>query len=599
MKNRFFAVLLVLSVLLSGCSELTAPPATSTAPTDSGATVPTGAPVDTDLLQSDAGMFTDRDRDPAYNEKKAVTVQFNGDSAAASSNAVAINGTNVILTAEATYVLSGTLNDSSVIVDAGSSDKIQIVLSGVNITSNTSAAIYVKNADKVFVTLADGTENTLSNGGNFASSVDSSIDAPLFSRQDLTINGSGSLSIQSPAGHGIVCKDDLAITGGVYSIQTAGHGIDANDSIRIAGGTLNIESGKDGIHAENSDDTSLGFVYLSAGTLDLKTDGDGISAGSWLQLSGGNLKILAGGGSENGEKDHANNMMGPGGMGPGERPGGRPRSTVNVTTTEESTSVKGLKAAGNILISAGTFTIDSADDAIHGNTNVTVNGGDLTLKTGDDGLHADQPLCITGGAISITESYEGLEAQNIVVSGGVTKLKATDDGLNAAGGTDSSGIGGNRPGGDHFFGGMGGHSDGSIVISGGDLYINASGDGMDANGKLEITGGHTVVVGPTRGDTATLDYDISGTISGGTFIGTGASGMAQTFSDSAQGVVSVQVGSGIAGTQIKLIAADGTELISYAPELDFNVVILSTPEMVKGETYTLSVGHTVQEFKAN
>ena len=599
MKNRFFAVLLALTVLLAGCSELTAPPATSTTPTDSGATVPTGTPVDTDLLQSDAGMFTDRDRDPAYHEKKAVTVQLNGDSAAASSNAVAINGTNVILTAEATYVLSGTLNDGSIIVDAGSSDKIQIVLSGVNITSNTSAAIYVKNADKVFVTLAAGSENTLTNGGSFASSVDSGIDAPLFSRQDLTINGNGSLSIHSPAGHGIVCKDDLSITGGTHSIQSSCHGIDANDSVRIGGGTLNIESGKDGIHAENSDDTSLGFVYLSAGTLDLKTGGDGISAENWLQLSGGNLKILAGGGSENGEKDHTNNMMPPGGMGPGERPGGRPRSTVNVTTTEESTSMKGLKAAGNILISAGTVTIDSADDAIHGNTNVTVNGGDLTLKTGDDGLHADNTLSITGGTISISESYEGLEAQNIAISGGVTKLKATDDGLNAAGGTDSSGTGGIRPGGDHFIGGMGGASDGSITISGGDLYINASGDGMDANGKLEITGGHTVVIGPTRGDTATLDYDISGTITGGTFIGTGASGMAQTFSDSAQGVISVQVGSGAAGTQIKLTAADGTELICYTPELDFNVVILSTPQMVKGETYTLTIGDITKDFQAS
>lgn len=599
MKNRFFAVLLALTVLLAGCSELTAPPETSTTPTDSGATVPTGTPVDTDLLQSDTGMFTDRDRDPAYHEKKAVTVQLNGDSAAASSNAVAINGTNVILTAEATYVLSGTLNDCSIIVDAGSSDKIQIVLSGVNITSNTSAAIYVKNADKVFVTLAAGSENTLTNGGSFASSVDSGIDAPLFSRQDLTINGNGSLSIHSPAGHGIVCKDDLSITGGTHSIQSSGHGIDANDSVRIGGGTLNIESGKDGIHAENSDDTSLGFVYLSAGTLDLKTDGDGISAGNWLQLSGGNLKILAGGGSENREKDHANNMMPPGGMGPGERPGGRPRSTVNVTTTEESTSMKGLKAAGNILISAGTVTIDSADDAIHGNTNVTVNGGDLTLKTGDDGLHADNTLSITGGTISISESYEGLEAQNIAISGGVTKLKATDDGLNAAGGTDSSGTGGIRPGGDHFIGGMGGASDGSITISGGDLYINASGDGMDANGKLEITGGHTVVVGPTRGDTATLDFDVSGTINGGTFIGTGASGMAQTFSNSAQGVISVRVGSGTAGTQIKLTANDGSELICYTPELDFKVVILSTPQMVKGETYTLTIGDITKDFQAS
>ena len=140
------------------------------------------------------------------------------------------------------------------------------------------------------------------------------------------------------------------------------------------------------------------------------------------------------------------------------------------------------------------------------------------------------------------------------------KLVASDDGLNAAGGTDSSGTIGGRDG---MFGGggksgMGGgfggmsSGNGSIVISGGNLYINSSGDGLDANGTLEITGGYTVVVGPTQGDTATLDYDKSGIITGGTFIGTGASGMAQTFSDSKQGVIAVSVGNQAAGTQIIL-----------------------------------------------
>jgi hypothetical protein len=200
-----------------------------------------------------------------------------------------------------------------------------------------------------------------------------------------------------------------------------------------------------------------------------------------------------------------------------------------------------------------------------------------------------------------------LEALHIDVQGGNIQLVANDDGLNAAGGVDQSGtkggrdgmfggpggMGGGRPG-----GGMSAHSNGSIQISGGTLYVNASGDGIDANGTLEITGGHTTVAGPTRGDTATLDYDQSATISGGTFIGTGASGMAQTFSDSRQGVVAVSVGNQPAGTEIVLKDAMDNTLITYQPELDFAVVILSSPDIVKGQTYTITVGSQCGEFEA-
>ena len=158
---------------------------------------------------------------------------------------------------------------------------------------------------------------------------------------------------------------------------------------------------------------------------------------------------------------------------------------------------------------------------------------------------------------------------------------------------------GGGPGG--MGGGFGGMSsgNGSIVISGGNLYINSSGDGLDANGTLEISGGYIVVVGPTQGDTATLDYDTSGIITGGTFIGTGASGMAQTFSDSKQGVVAVSVGHQTAGTQIILKDKNGNTILEHTPELNFAVVILSSPELVKGEAYTITVGSQSAEFEAS
>jgi hypothetical protein len=268
--------------------------------------------------------------------------------------------------------------------------------------------------------------------------------------------------------------------------------------------------------------------------------------------------------------------------------------------------MKGLKADGGILISNGMLNIDSADDAIHSDDLFVINGGNVTISSGDDGIHAETDLTITAGTIEIKESYEGLEAVNILISGGKTTLKATDDGLNAAGGMDSSGAGGRDEmfgggmGGPGRPGGMGGASNGSIVITGGELHVQASGDGLDANGYLEITGGYTVVCGPNQGDTATLDYDTGATISGGVFIGTGAAGMAQTFSSNTQGVIAVSVGGGqSSGVKITVSDSNGKELVSYQPELAFSVIIFSTPELISGQSYHVRVGSVEGDITAN
>ncbi len=566
---------------------------------------------------SDEDMFSNRDTKSDYDKTSAIIVKLNDSSASCENDTVEIDGSTVTITDEGTYILSGTLSDGMIIIDTEETDKPQLVFDGVNITSETSAPVYVKNADKVFVTLAEGSENSLSNGGEFIQIDDNNIDGVVFSKQDLTFNGSGSLTVTSPANHGIVCKDDLVFTGGAYTVSSASHGLDANDSIRIKDTTLEIASGKDGIHTENSDDSSKGFFYMEKGNINIEAEGDGISAGAYAQIKDGNIDILAGGGSENGTKTssdswgnfggHGGMMGGHGGMGqkPDRKPTGMSLSDTTDTTsadTEESTSMKGIKAEGNLVVENGAFNINSADDSLHSNSSLTINAGTFEIASGDDGIHAEEKLKITGGTINITESYEGLEALDIAVSDGDISLVATDDGLNAAGGTDSSGMGGRDNG---MFGGggpggmMGGTSNGSIVISGGKLHINASGDGIDANGSLEISGGYTVVVGPTMGDTATLDYDSSAVISGGTFIGTGASGMAQTFSSSEnQGVISISAGTQNANTSITVKNTLGKSIVTFAPELSFNVVIISTPEIQKGETYKISVGSETAEFQA-
>lgn len=597
--KHLWILILTLALLLSGCRGGTSADGTEHS---SGGQTQESTEAGTSNTEETApvavsDLFSDRDFETSYDESKSALITLNGDSAACSSNAVQISGSTVTITDEGTYILSGTLNDGMIIVNSEKTDKTQLILNGVTIHSETSAPIYILQSDKVFITLAEGTENALSNGGSFTAIDENNIDAVIFSKEDLTLNGSGSLSITSPAGHGIVSKDELTLTGGMYTINCASHGLTGKDNVCVANAALTITSGKDGIHAENADDATLGFVYIESGTFDIAAEGDGLSAAATLQIAGGSFRITSGGGSANAEKQTSDSWGGFMGGGRGGPMGGGASSTES---NDDSTSIKGIKASGNLSISAGSFAIDAADDAVHSNANLTVSGGTFEIATGDDGFHADETLTVTAGTINITESYEGLEGLHIEVSGGNITLVASDDGLNAAGGTDQSGFGGMR-GNDRFGGGMGagGSSDGSIVISGGTVNVTSSGDGIDANGTLTISGGFTTVCGPTQGDTATLDYDVSAVITGGSFIGTGASGMAQTFSDSEQGVLALQVGSQPAGTQIVLTDAQGNTLISYAPALNFAVVILSTPEMVKGETYTITVGSASGEFSAN
>ena len=200
-------------------------------------------------------MFTERDLSGEYDENEAGTITLNGSSAATSaSSGVTIDGSTVTISAEGVYIVSGTLTDGQIIVDADDAAKVQIVLKGASITSRTSAALYVKSADKVFVTTAAGTENTLANGGSFTAD-----DGAVFAKDDITFNGNGSLTVESPSGHGIVGKDDVKIAGGTLTVNAANHGIEANDSVRIAEAAITIDAqSKDGIHVSDDSDEEQG-----------------------------------------------------------------------------------------------------------------------------------------------------------------------------------------------------------------------------------------------------------------------------------------------------------------------------------------------------
>lgn len=590
---------LILS-LLSGCNNSNNDAANNSSTTSIETSADSSAEsAKTDTSQIDSELFTARNFDTEYDASKAVKIQLNGNSATASSDSVKISGSTIRITEDTTHIITGALNDGMIIVEAEDTEKLQLVLNGVNINSKTSSALYIISADKVFVTLADGTENTLSNGGSFEAIDESNIDGAVFSKQDLTFNGSGTLAVTSPAGHGIVCKDDLVFTSGSYKVTSASHGLDANDSVRIANASITIDAGKDGIHSENTYDPSLGFVYILSGSMNIEAEGDGVSAGSYLQIKSGAIQLLTGGGYKNGTKESSGSYGGF--MG-----GGRPDRPVSSTVAEESsTSMKGLKAVSDILISDGTITIDSADDSIHSNASITIDGGTFKIASGDDGVHADDTLTVTSCNMNVSNSYEGLESQTIYLKGGDIEITSSDDGINASGGTDSSGTSGGRDG---MFGGKGGmgggmssSSNGVIEISGGKLTVYAGGDGIDSNGRLAISDGYVYVANPTSGDTSVLDADISPIITGGTFISTGATTMmAQSFdTSSTQGVIAFTTGTQSAGSAITVKDASGNTLISYEAEYTYVLVIISSPDIVKDETYTLTVGSVSNSIQAS
>lgn len=265
-KQAFVPLALSALVTLSACSTVDASePISSSAQTVPAESTPAESAVSStsDTAENSSELFTDRDLEIGYDEETSARITLSGDSASSDSDAVQISGSTVTITDEGTYILSGVLNNGMVVVSAEDTDKVQLVLNGVQITNETSAAIYIPEADKVFITTVDGTENVLTNGGTYSAIDDNNIDAVIFSKSDLTLNGAGTLTINAAAGHGIVSKDDLVLTSGTYLITAASHGLSGKDSVRIANGSYTITAGKDGIQAENTDDASLGYLYIA------------------------------------------------------------------------------------------------------------------------------------------------------------------------------------------------------------------------------------------------------------------------------------------------------------------------------------------------
>ena len=571
--------------------------------------------VDEDAEQnSDSTYFTTNDQYGNWDTSGATQITLTGDGATISGNGAYTVDGNVVITNAGYYVVTGTLTDGYISVDAYDSSKVFIMLDGVEISCSDDACIRVDQADKVFLTLAEGSQNSLTSGSSYCTeALNDGTDGAIFAHDDLTINGTGSLTVDAQYRHGIAANDDLVITGGTITVTAEADAIHANDSLRIKEASVTVDAGDDGLVTSNEEEN--GYFYIESGTLDITAADDAIHTTGDITIAGGSITIDAGD--------------------------------------------DGIHSDSNVFISNGSILIEDCYEGIEA-LNIDVSGGDITIYPHDDGFNANGGSgdMFGGGGMGGHGGGPGGDQSSDGESGGET-------------GRGHGGGHGGRPGGDH--GGWSGgdqSSDGEmpirpdmgstdgemptppemestdgemptppdmgsteggqmpsdlnsgqdnaqtaekaadsescIKISGGTItIINETGndaDGLDSNGDILISGGTIYISLVGTGSNSAVDYasESGGVaeISGGTIIACGASSMAESF-DTSSTQASILYNTGTtaeAGTTLAIKDSDGNVLLSWEVPCSFSSALISCPEMQVGGTYTVVVGESSEEI---
>ena len=561
--------------------------------------------------------FTDREKSGSYKVSEAVKITLNKTTATVSGSGAKADGSTITITEEGVYIVSGTLEDGQIIVDASDSDKVQIVLNGVNINCETNAAIYVREADKVFITLAENSSNTLGGGNEYTQIDDNTVDGVIFSKSDLVCNGTGSLTIEADYKHGIVSKDDLVITGGTYKITAADNGITAKDQLKILDGSFNIDAANSAVKAKNADNAELGNIYIAGGIFTIEAEQDGFHATGSIVVDDGTITVNSGDDGFHAELD----------------------TVIHGGTILVEKSNEGLEGK-RVVVNGGDITVNASDDGINAansgddgaNAANSGDGGVNAANSGDDGANATNPGANAAGSgdDDSNAASSNNDSSAAVNSGDDSSISGAADGKeppqmppDTENGSDmqpsqdfdpeNAPSGGNAP--QNFDPGNapsdgdapqmmqggpggGGNSELYIKITGGTLTVSADGDGLDSNGGLLVTGGTTIVYGPTSDGDSALDYDGSAIVSGGILAAIGSAGMVESFDEaSTQPVITYYcTETQSADTTITLTDSDGSALFTVTPEKAYASIVLTCPEMKLDATYTLAAGTDNEEI---
>jgi len=554
--------------------------------------------VDEDAEQnSDSAYFTTNDQNGSWDTTGAAVVTLTGDGASVSGNGAYVYDGNVVIAEAGRYVFSGNLEDGSIIVDAHDSSKVWILLDGVEINCSDDACIQVDQADKVFLTLAEGSQNILTSGSAYSdTALSDGTDGAIFAHDDLTINGSGSLAVTAQYSHGISANDDLVITGGTITISAVEDAIHVNDSIRIKDAAITVTAGDDGLLTSN--EVENGYLYIESGTLDVTASGDGIHTTGDITVAGGETNISAGD--------------------------------------------DGIHSDASVFVQSGTILISDCYEGIEALI-IDVSGGDVSINCEDDGFNANGGSGdmfggggqMGGGHNDGTSGHGGMHGGE--TDDGTTGERPTPPEMGGEGMSGEmptppdmggEGMSGEMPAppdmsGESMSSGMpadpetdtaSGSTQSSadtedvetyISISGGNIRIvnevGQDADGLDSNGDIKISGGTIYISLLGTGSNCAVDYasESGGVaeITGGTIIACGASSMAEGF-DSTSTQASILYNTSTvaeAGTTLTVADADGSVLLSWEVPCSFSSALISCPEMKVGGTYTVSAGGTSEE----
>lgn len=480
------------------------------------------------------------------------------------------------------YALTGNLN-GYISVDGTDSD-IRLVLKGVSVSTpetETSAALVFKETSALRVlTVSDGTTNTFSDsvGDTDADGDGAAIRAKKCS---LTVNGGGTLVLNGKGENasGLKVKKELYVLGTTICITAVNNGVKADEKAYFSDANISVKAGGDGIKtdlepsseteaAEYAADKNIGVIYVKNSSFDVEAGDDGFSANNSVYFDcteADSIRILSGGGAPSkiteASSDAAN---------------GKGVKTDGVTFTEGTTETDvpaGYEENYSLVVTGGTFEIDSNSDGLSSKGNLFVTGGTIRISSGDDGVHAEYLTKISGGKIDVEKSYEGIEGGAVEIFGGEISVTSVDDGINAANADLKN-------------------YDYHIYIGGGTVFVDASGDGIDSNGWMTVEGGDVTVYGPTGSGNNALDSDRGILVNGGNLAAFGPIGMAENPSvDSAQCYIGISLSSvQAAGTTVCVYDENDELLYTVSPSKAFQTAILSLSSFERGKTYTVTVG---------
>lgn len=480
----------------------------------------------------------EQDEDYIWDSSNITEITLNGTSITVTGDGATVDGTIVTINTAGNYKITGTLTDGQLVVNTDDEETVRLILNGINITNSSHAPINISSSEKTIVILSENTVNYLTDASNYNLKNDEDeTNAALYSADDLTIYGEGTLIVNANYNDGITSKDGLIIKSGTIEVTSVDDGIRGKDYLVVKGGDITINAEGDGLLSDNDNGTS-GFIVIDAGEFDITAEGDGISAENSIEITYGDFNITSGGGSS--------------------------------SYLSDDSSAKGIKSGVNITIENGEFTINSADDAIHASATIEINTGTFEMTSGDDAIHSDDTIEINNGAIKITDTEEGIEAPNITINDGVISINSNDDAINAAGNTNNY-----------------------LYINGGYIVVNASGDGLDSNGNIEMNDGTVIVNGPTAANNSPLDYDGKFDLNGGFLIASGyASNMDEAGSSSSDqySVIVFLNTTQTAGTLVHIENSNGDNIVTFSPVKKYKSVVFSSPQLSNGTTYSVYLG---------